>query len=549
MHCSTAQTVSLRTTSAAVVLALVIATPALAQVAETQQQVSQIQTIEVDIFSREDADLVVSLSEAVELALVQSFSVFQLEQNFLQTSYSLEQARRSLRTHINFTSTLPSLTQGINARLLGSSGGTELVYLREGTMRVNSRVSVEQPLITNGSLSLDFSLTGFDSFSDLTSGVRTENRTGTASVGLNFRQPLFQYNDIKGSLRSAELASESQQLSYTENELQRINTITRQFYQLFRQQRALELAADVFRQADLNYQTGQRKYSAGLVAEVEQLSLQVSRANSEDQLESAKSTHRNQQFTFNRQVGLPLETEVWVEASLEFRPVVVDLDRALQLAFDRRSDVRQSQINLETMDLSLRRTLSSGRPNLQLNVGYDLTGNSSLALKGPDDSWSEHLSSSLDPDNREPNTNISLTLSMPLFDWGENASRVQQQLSRIRVSERQLDEVQQDLRRDVINAVQDVDSAQRRVQIQQQNVTVAEMSYSISQQRYERGEITLTDLLREFETSTRTQQNFNNALIDYELAKSALKELTLWDWETDQPVLQQTTPPLPFEKR
>jgi outer membrane protein TolC len=542
-----------RTASAAVPLAALIllpgaAQPARAQVAQPPQQVAQIPATEVDIFDREEADMVLTLQQAIDLALDRSFAVYQLEQNFLQISYALERARRSLRTHVDFTSTLPSLSQGNNARLISGPTGQELVYLREGTMFLNSQVSIRQPLITNGTLSLDISMRGIDSFSEQVSGARAESRVVQPTLGFNFTQPLFQYNDIKGSLRSAELSFEGLQLSYTQDELQRINTMTRQFYQLFRQQRSLQLAAETFRQADVNYQTGLRKYAAGLVAEVEQLGLEVSRANEEDTLEEAKNTHRNQQFTFNRQVGLPLETKVWVDASLEYRPVEVDLDRALQLAFQNRSDLRQAEINLENADLSLQRTISQGRPNLQLRAGYDLTGNSTLSALGPGDSWSDHLSAAFDSENRSPNTNISLSLAIPLFDWGENASNVQRQLSSMRVQERQLDEVQQDLRRDVINAVQDVISTQRRLQIQQQNVTVAETSYNINQQRYERGEITITDLLRELTTYNTTQNRFNDALIDYELAKAALKELTLWDWELNEPVRQRTTPPQPFEK-
>ena len=100
-------------------------------------------------------------------------------------------------------------------------------------------------------------------------------------MGISFQQPLFQYNEIKGQLRSAQLAFESIRLSYTEDELARINQVTQQFYNLFRQQRELEIAAERFRQSSLNNQTGIRKYQAGLIPEVEYLNLSVRQAEDE----------------------------------------------------------------------------------------------------------------------------------------------------------------------------------------------------------------------------------------------------------------------------
>jgi outer membrane protein len=278
------------------------------------------------------------------------------------------------------------------------------------------------------------------------------------------------------------------------------------------------------------------------------LRLAVTRANDEDALESARNQLEQQQFAFNRLVGLTLDEQVWAEARLEYRPVEVDLERALDLAFSNRSDLRRAEIDLEQTRIEVHRTLSDGRPDLQLNVGYDITGNSSLSAL-PDDNWGRHFKEALDPDNRSPNTNVSLTLNIPLFDWGRNASLVQRRLSEARVLERQITETREDLRQRVTDRVRAVESAMRRLVIQQQNVQVALTSYDFTQKRYARGEITVTELATAQDQLSQTQINLLNAQIAFELAKADLKEITLWDWETNQPVNQRTTPPQPFRER
>ena len=85
-------------------------------------------------------------------------------------------------------------------------------------------------------------------------------------------------------------------------------------------------------------------------------------------------------------VGLPLEQRIWAEASLVYEPIIVDLERALELAFEKRSDLRRADIEQEQLQLNLRQMVSQGRPDLQLNVGYDVTGNSSLTAT-PESNW------------------------------------------------------------------------------------------------------------------------------------------------------------------
>lgn len=500
-----------------------------------------------DVFTREDADRVLSLQDAIDLALDRSFTVFALKEQFLQTSYLLENAKRQLRTRIDFNSTLPGVNQVISPELLSIGGGQqELVFLRDSVKWLQGELNVMQPLITNGRIVLSTRMVGFDAYRKLPD-MKVPARSVQPSVGVQFNQPLFQYNQVRGALKSAQLSLESLDLSYTEDELQRINQVSRQYYALFAQQSALELADQRYRQSERNYQSGVRRLNAGLIAETAVMRLDVTRMNDLDALESTRNQLEQEQFAFNRLVGLPLEEKVYADAELEYKPVTVDLDRALDLAFEQRSDLRRAEIDRELLQLNLRETVSQGRPDLQLNVGYDVTGNSSLTAT-PDQNWQTHFEESLNRDNRSPNTNITLTLRVPIFDWGRNTSLVQRLDSQIEVVNRGINEVHQDLVRVVTDRVRAVESAMRRLEIQMRNVQVAETSYSFTQKRFDRGEITITELNQALDQLAQTRTNHLNAQIEYEMSKADLKEITLWDWETGQPVVRRTTPPQPFKR-
>lgn len=533
----------------ALLLAALFITPVYAQVETPQiQEPNPIQATYVETFTMEDAELIMELQQVIDLALDESFQVYQLKQSYLQTAYSVEQAQRNLKTRIDLQSTIPSIVQGLNPTFYfdTNTNQQELAYLRTGRTNFNARITVQQPLITNGTISLVTRLSGFDSFNERVTGDPAETRSMSPTIGISFNQPLFQYNDIKNALKNAELNFESLESTYTQDELSQINRITNQFYTLFREQKSLANQAESFRLSDINYQTGLRQFQAGLIAEVEKMRLEVNRANDLDQLENSKNSHEQQQFQFNRQVGLPLETLIWVVASEEYRPIEVDVDRALELAFANRAEVRLQEITLEQSDLNLRRTISQGRPNLQLNLGYDLQGNSTLGGLDASSSWSDHFSEGFNSDNRSPNTNVSLTLQVPLFDWGRNEASVQRQMASISVQQRRTNEVVEDLKRDVINRVRSVESAMRRMEIQTANRAVADRTFEISQIRFERGETTIVELLQDQQQYNSTKENFLSALIAFEQAKASLMEYTLWDWEANQPVRRRTTPPTPF---
>ena len=151
-------------------------------------------------------------------------------------------------------------------------------------------------------------------------------------------------------------------------------------------------------------------------------------------------------------------------------------------------------------------------------------------------------------ENFRSNTNITVSLNVPLFDYRTNQSRVQRLISERAVLEREVNEVQDDLHRDVIERVNEVSSAMQRMEMQSGNRVLARTAFEVSQELFEKGELDHTELLSVQGRYLETESLFIRALIDFEMAKAELREITMWDWESDQPIRRRTTPPEPFER-
>jgi outer membrane protein len=404
-------------------------------------------------------------------------------------------------------------------------------------------------LMTDGTISLNGGVTGYQRNIVTMGDTPADMRFVLPKLSLDFNQPLFQFNRIKGRLRTAQLDLESLELSYREVELTRIGEVTADFYELLRRQHQLSIAAEVYQQNQLIHDAVQGAYRLGLVSEMDKLGIEVTLANSRDQLIQAQTRHHAQQLAFNRRIGLPLEELTWVETP-DNRPIRVDGERALALARENRSDVRQTGIELEQTRLRLQEIVSRGRPDLQLNVGFDYTGISTLPPNNYNfsSSWAKHLAGGFDPANLRPNTNVSLTLRVPILDGRENEAEVLRGQSEIRVLERQTEETARTLEQVVRERVAAVEASRQRLQIQGQNRTLARSAYEVSRDRYRQGEASLTDLLLAQQRYRETESLFLDALTGHGLDTFALMEITLWDWEHERAVQRRTEPPRTFRK-
>lgn len=505
---------------------------------------------EVDIFTREDARLVINLQDAVQIAMDESFDIYRLQERYLQLAYGLEAVRRSLKTRIHLDSTLPRIQEGIINRLYTDFQGTlELWPFDESVRQLASSLNVVQPLITNGQITLGTRLSIYQrTMKKVPKGDVASLRYVMPRLSIQYTQRLFQFNPVRAQLKEARLDLEALQLSYGEVEMQRINEITRAFYDLFGSQRLLKTVAEIYEQSELNYQISLRRFELGMISEMEKLSLEIEMVNTRDRLISEQLALEKQQLNFKRKLGLPLRESVWVEASEAFVPIQVDFNQALEYALANRSDYRQARIEVEKVDIEADRIASRGRPDLQLNLGYDISMNSTLAGLEIEDSWSDHLSAGFDGGNSLSNTNVSVSFRVPLFDWRTNDAQVNRILSERRVLEREAEEVQEDLLTSVIGEVAAVQGAMQRMAMQEQNRNLARMGYEISLEQFEKGEIRYTELLLAQRRYLETETLFTNALIDYEMAKAKLREVTMYDWEMKRPVRRRTIPPEPFER-
>ena len=186
-----------------------------------------------------------TLQESIELAKEKSYTMRNLKEELKIAEYNLKSATSSLKTHIDFSLTMPEFNQTV--RTWDDTTGVSFYSVKR--MDYGGMITVNQPLITNGNIYWETGLNSYDDFYN-------QDRSATFNTRLRLRQPIdafYGYNAIRSSLKSARLDHERTSKSLRREELNLEYRVSSSYYNLLSLQRSTEIAKlDYERQAEAN---------------------------------------------------------------------------------------------------------------------------------------------------------------------------------------------------------------------------------------------------------------------------------------------------------
>ena len=451
-----------------------------------------------------------TLENALNIALQKSFGIRSAQYSLESSKKNLEAVKLGLYTSINLEFDLPNYFETLSSQFNPVTGKEE--FFDFGNTKVEGRLSLRQPVIfTNGFISLTGSVFGRDQFG--TNIAKTRDYFTNVNIALN--QPLFAFNNQLANLERAEIRLEKAQRNYSKAELDLIYDVTAAFYMLYESRERVEITKEKVGQTQESYNTANNKYKAGLIAEVEALQLEVDLATSQNELLNAERNYEELLNNFKILIGIGLSEELDIETELKYNPVIVDEESAVASALKHRpdllntkDDIYLSQLTVEEVDA--RRTIKA-----ELNARYGINRN--------DEKLKNIFSDFLD------DRSVTLTVSVPIWDWGQNAHEVQSAEANLKLTKLQYDQLNETIKNEVMSAINRLNSAQSRVEVLSKSVLVAEKSYRISLERFKAGTITSFDLSQMQIKLTETRLNSISALIDYQITLADLKRKTMME--------------------
>ena len=462
-----------------------------------------------------------TLEASIDLAEEKSYTMRNLKEDLKIAEYNLKSATSSLKTHIDFSLTMPEFNQTV--RTWDDTTGVSFYSVKR--MDYGGMVTVNQPLITNGNIYWETGLNSYDDFYN-------QDRSATFNTRLRLRQPidaLYGYNAIRSSLKSARLDYERTNKSLRREELNLEYRVSSSYYNLLSLQRSTEIALlDYERQTEAN-DIAQNKYASGLIREVDALQMEVDLAEAQNSYEMALINQESALNSFKELLGLELTDSVVLKDDLQYTIVTVDADKAVEYALKNRTEIRERDIAIEQQEMSIRQRKAEGMVRGYFDAYVQKTGTSMGDIDTP---YGRTIrNSATDFADRPINYGVGITISVPLLDWGENKARVRAAEARQRQNYLAKEELERSIETEIRNSVAQLNNNLKRLQLLEKNVTIAEKSFAITLQRFTDGDIDSQTLALERNRLNSAYRNHLSAYIAYQLSLADIMRKTLYDFE------------------
>ena len=455
---------------------------------------------------------VLSLEECLGIAGKKSPSMRKARQSLIRARANLTAANAPYWPNISLSLDAPNYSERTDR--IESPALQEIVTSTETDMQYRGTLNVSQRVPMVGR----FTVSSFVYDRDLTSTFRTSRRELAADVVLRYEQTLLAPDPVEEAASRARLSLESVERSYDRREVETSFQLMRAYYDLIRKMRQVEIQQETVEQSRSLYDIASKKLEAGLIAEVQALKLQVDLARAESELSSAMLDVEYSKDVLKQTIGLPFDEDFTIETEVTYAPVRVDLDRAIDMGLQNRSELREAEIQYRLQGMTLGERRREGLPSPTLNGFYGLKG----LGEEPED-----IAESFDRNQ----WGVYLKVDVPVWDSGLNAARVRAARADLRSSEVDLEEARRSLILEIKDAVRRLEEAENRVKILEASVDVARKSFEITQQKFGIGAAESQELLDAQVALTQAQTDSLNALMDYQLAQATLKRVTMVEIE------------------
>ncbi len=455
-----------------------------------------------------------TLEQSLDIAESNSPTMKKTRLNLIRSQENLNAQNASLKSNFSLTLNPIGYTQSREFNDLISKWNSRTTTESYGMF------TVSQPIVmTDARISLNNRFGYTDSYSEYSN---TTTKGFSNNLSLSIDQPLFTYNRTKLQLKELQLALENAQLSYAIQLLSLEKTVTQAFYYVYQQQQSLDIANQAYQNMQKSYEVSKNKVDAGISAREEMFQAELNLATTKSDFENKQVSLENAKDDFKILIGMSLYDDLLVLPNIAVDTVAVDISFAIDQGLANRMELRQRQISIETsqFDMIQTKALNEFRGSLGLSLG----------LFGDNEKLKDVYASPTD------NETVSLSLTIPLWDWGERKARIKATEASIETANISLEEEHNSIILDIRKVYRNLLNLQNQIEIARQSVINAQLTYDLNLEKYKNGDLTGMDLNIYQNQLSEKQLSYTNSLISYKLELLNLKIQTLYDFEKKEAV-------------
>ena len=353
-----------------------------------------------------------------------------------------------------------------------------------------------------------------------TFGDQNQTQFMPVPISFGYRQDLLFYNPLMWDrqIEPLKLLAAEKTLAYG------IETASEEavgkFFTLALAQDQLRMAEEYLVSCDTIYAIAQRRYKIASISKAELSILELEKTNARTTLANARLQRQRASQALAAYLGMERTTDIELVIPTVVQSLRVNAAEAIQYAREN----NPQYINSREAVAEAQRNADRARVEKNLSLSID----ASVGLNQVSEHFSGAYRHLLSQDM------ATVTLSIPLKDWGKRKNVYLAARSQVEAAQRAQQETARDTELDVALSVADFNERQALVETARQALTIAEDAYAQTLQRFIKAQADAYSLSVAQSHWQTARQNQIASLQNYWLSYYHLRRLTLYDYQRHQ---------------
>ncbi len=474
-----------------------------------------------------DSTLVISLEDALKIALSENTSVKVADMEIQRTKYAQKGSYGALFPQISATGMYSYAIQkqkvffGSDDEDSGSSGGGMSSMFASAFEPI--MYYIQQLYTVTGTPFIPYVAPTPDpsSSSSSSSDPIEMGRRNQVQLGLSASMPLVNFQ-LWESLRitgdQVELAVEQAR----ESRLGTVASVKQAYFAVLMAKASYDVYNAVYENAVQNFKLTESRYNAKKASDMDLARAQSSLAAAIPNLYNAENSILLSLWQLKAVMGLDLDRAIDVEGTLDdyAEHMLYDLESGAEASLGNNSQLRQLATQAEMLAKQIRMQKYAYLPTLAMQVSYNY--------------YTQSDKFNLSQWKWLPSSTLAVSLSIPIFSGGQRYHAIKQ--TRVQADELALqrENAERQLRIGIRQSISTMDTAMKTYDAAKEALTSAEKAYDIASKSYQVGKSTLTDLNNTELTLTQTRMQVAQAVYSFVVAKAGLEQTLGYDFTEEK---------------
>lgn len=460
--------------------------------------------------------MTLDLSQTVQLANDSSLSAFRAKNMYMASYWEYRSFKAERLPSLTLYMTPLSYNRDFTRRY--DSEQDIDIYRQQQSLYSYGNVAAQQNLdITGGTFFVDTELGYIRNFGGLMS-----SQFNSVPIRVGYRQDLIGYNRFRWEKKIEPIKFEKAQKELIAQLEETAETAAGYFFDLAMAQAEMELAIENNENTERLYNIGEEKHKIASIGQADLFTLKLDMVNAQNALQNADINLKR--ATFALAAYLNLDKNIKIDIDLPAYPdeLMISVDEALMYA--KQNNPRY--LNSKQQILESQQQLDKTKRESMFNAGLS----ASVGFNQVAESFRNVYRSPLQQDI------VSLTLSIPLVDWGVRKGRYNMAKNNLNIVQLSAQQNETSLEEDVIMTVGDFSIQQHMIRSAEEAVELARVAYEQTQERFIIGKADINSLTLSTNRRQQAQRNYIAALKSYWQSYFKIRRLTLFDFERNKSI-------------